>query len=97
MPPKQFTEKQMKEMMRDVIRQELGNFVGGDRYVFQRHLQLLDGKNIQLAKGVGTKIGTEATQKLGFYGTTPVAQQTGVAVSSAGIHAALVSLGLITA
>lgn len=33
----------------------------------------------------------------GFYGTTPIAQQTGVAVSAAGIHAALVSLGLITA
>lgn len=34
---------------------------------------------------------------VGFYGTTPVALQTGVAVSSAGIHAALVNLGLITA
>lgn len=34
---------------------------------------------------------------LGFYGTGPVAQQTGVAVSAAGIHAALVNLGLITA
>jgi len=35
--------------------------------------------------------------KLGFFSTTPVAQPTGVAVSAAGIHAALVSLGLITA
>jgi len=33
----------------------------------------------------------------GFYGTAPVAQQTGVAVSAAGVHAALVNLGLITA
>ena len=33
----------------------------------------------------------------GFYDAEPVAQQTGVAVSAAGIHAALVSLGLITA
>ncbi len=39
-----------------------------------------------------------AAIKLGFYsGTTPVALQTGVAVTSAGIHAALVNLGLITA
>jgi len=38
-----------------------------------------------------------ALGKIGFYGATPVAQQTGVAVSAAGIHAALVSLGLITA
>jgi ClpP class serine protease len=34
---------------------------------------------------------------VGFYGTTPVAKQTGVAVSTAGIHAALVNLGLIGA
>jgi hypothetical protein len=35
--------------------------------------------------------------KIGFYGQTPTIQQTGVAVSAAGIHAALVALGLITA
>jgi len=32
-----------------------------------------------------------------FYGTVPIVQQTGVAVSAAGVHAALVNLGLITA
>ena len=37
------------------------------------------------------------TTGLGFFNATPVAQPTGVAVSAAGIHAALVSLGLITA
>ena len=34
---------------------------------------------------------------IGFYGASPTALQTGVAVSAAGIHAALVNLGLITA
>lgn len=34
---------------------------------------------------------------LGFYNTAPIAKQTGVAVSAAGIHAALVALGLISA
>ena len=34
---------------------------------------------------------------VGFYSTTPIAQQTSVAVTAAGIHAALVNLGLITA
>ena len=34
---------------------------------------------------------------VGFYGTTPVAKPTGVAVDAAGIHAALVTLGLIAA
>lgn len=36
-----------------------------------------------------------AAGKLGFYGTTPIVKQTGVAVTAAGIHAALTNLGLI--
>jgi hypothetical protein len=48
------------------------------------------------AQGGDILIG-DAADAIGFYGETPVAQQTGVAVSSAGIHAALVTLGLITA
>ena len=35
--------------------------------------------------------------KVGFYFTTPISKQTGVAVTAAGIHAALVNLGLISA
>ena len=45
--------------------------------------------NSQLIKGDSTG--------LGFFNTTPVAQPTGIAVTAGGIHAALVSLGLITA
>ena len=55
-----------------------------DRYVFQRDLQLLDGRNIQLATGTGTKIGTANTQKLGLWGTTPVVQPTAIADVAAG-------------
>jgi len=41
--------------------------------------------------------GYVGVSKLGFYASAPVALQTGVAVTAAGIHAALVNLGLITA
>lgn len=71
-----------------------------DRFVFEKKLQMLDGRNIQTGKTTGTIIGTEggaSGQKLGFFATTPVVQQTGVAITAAGIHAALVNLGLITA
>lgn len=34
---------------------------------------------------------------IGFYGTTPIAKQTGVAVTAEGIHAACVALGLFAA
>ena len=43
-----------------------------------------------------TLVGT-TTGYLGFLGTTPVVRQTGVAVTAAAIHAALVAYGLITA
>ena len=51
----------------------------------------------------GTAIGTLTTRiecnvtGIGFFGASPVAKPTGVAVDAAGIHAALVSLGLIAA
>lgn len=38
-----------------------------------------------------------AARQIGFYVTAPIDLQTGVAVSAAGVHAALVNLGLITA
>jgi hypothetical protein len=36
-----------------------------------------DGANVAVGTGSGTKIGTAASQKLGFWGTTPVAQPSG--------------------
>lgn len=46
---------------------------------------------------MGVKVGNSTSETLGFYGATGVAKQTGVAVSAAAIHAALVALGLIAA
>lgn len=40
---------------------------------------------------------TQVDGDVGFYGTTPIAKQTGVAVTTEAIHAALVALGLISA
>lgn len=46
---------------------------------------------------MGVKVANSTSQTLGFYGSTGVAKQTGVAVTAAGVHAALVALGLIAA
>jgi hypothetical protein len=40
------------------------------------HITLADAKNIVLDTTTGTQIGTAASQKLGFFGATPVVQQT---------------------
>lgn len=58
---------------------------------------MAEGNNIATGSTTGTKIAASATQKIAFYGATPVTQQTGVAETTAAIHAALVNLGLITA
>lgn len=49
------------------------------------------GAGITIAHALGV------AGNVGYYGTTPIAKQTGVAVTAAGIHAALVNLGLIAA
>jgi hypothetical protein len=60
------------EEVRKIIREELDWFIKTDRYVFDKHIQILDARNIQLGRGTGTKIGTAIDQKLAFYGSTPV-------------------------
>ena len=52
----------------------IGALVFSDRYIIGKTMQFQDGRNIQLAKGTGTKIGLSATEKLGFYGKTPIVQ-----------------------
>lgn len=66
-----------------------GSTMGSNVYV-QRHGTAITELELDAALNHD---GTE----VGFYGATPVAQQTGVAVTAAGVHAALVNLGLITA
>lgn len=69
MPP--LTEIQVREIIRD----ELGTLIKSDRYTFEKLIQMLDGRNIQVGKATGTKIGTETSQKLSFWGVQPVIQQ----------------------
>lgn len=45
-----------------------------DKPHFRNDVTLGDGFDLILGTGTGSKIGTAATQKLGFYGATPVAQ-----------------------
>ena len=55
-----------------------------------------DGRTISYGSAVGGRIGAP-TDKLGFFGAKPVVKPAGVAPTTQSIHAALVSLGLISA
>lgn len=91
------SKAEQEARFREILRQELANIFKSDRFIFDKTIQIIDGNDFQFGRTTGTKFGTAADQKVSFYGITPVAQQTGVAVTAGGIHAALVSLGLITA
>lgn len=52
----------------------LFTLIRSDRYIFGKDLEFDDGRNIHVSAGVGTKIGTTTTQKIGFWNTTPVNQ-----------------------
>ena len=79
-----------EEQVRLIIRQELENFLGSDRYTFQKDIEIFDFRNIILGKGVGTMLGTEGYddpnngQKLGFWGHTPVIQPLDVPYATGG-------------
>ncbi len=77
----------------------LGSGAGGD-FTFTALSGGAANGNMYFNTDYGTVIQLTASllgdQQLGFYGVTPVAQPTAVPVTAAGIHAALVSLGLIT-
>ena len=56
-------------------------------FTFYKKVQMLDGRNIQLGRTTGTKLGTEggsAGQKLGFFNATPVIQQSALANIASG-------------
>lgn len=60
--------------VREIIRQELAHFMKGSKFVFNRPIQILDGNDITIASEHGTRIGTSGTQKIGFFGNTPIVQ-----------------------
>jgi hypothetical protein len=55
-----------------------------DRYLFQKNIQMMDGRTIQVGLGTGTTIGTSTSQKLSFYGVTPIVQTGAITAPSGG-------------
>jgi hypothetical protein len=73
-----------EEQVRQIIRDELRDFLPTDRYAFQKKIQIFDGAHIQVGRNKGTKIGTETTQKLSVFNATPVVQATAITAPSGG-------------
>lgn len=62
---------QLKERINE-LENIIKMIVKSDRYIFQRDIQFMQGRNIQLDTETGTKIGTSSTEKLALWGATPI-------------------------
>lgn len=72
------------EEVKKIIREELSELIKSDRFTFYKTIQILDGRNIIIGQTTGTMIGTENTQKIGFWNTTPAVQPTATADPTGG-------------
>lgn len=70
-----------------------------DTILYRKAADTLQTDDALIVTGTLTSNGAlqHANANLGFYGTSAIAKQTGVAVTAGGIHAALVALGLFAA
>ncbi len=74
--------------------------VKSDRVLYSKHIEMLSGRNMILGTGTGTQIGTNTTQKIGFFGATPLAGNSATLnipfpVTAADLYTALAALGLV--
>ena len=70
-------EDQIKQLVRQELAEILGILLKSDRYTFSKAIQILDGRNIQLGTGTGTRIGTSggsSGQRLSFFNEVPIVQ-----------------------
>jgi len=72
------TQPQIQALQQQLtlLQEEFDSLRKSDRYVYQKDLDIQNGRNMQLATDTGTKIGTATDQKLGFYGEVPKVQAT---------------------
>ncbi len=102
--PIQNVEANLKIAFTDTFGQKIlriGDGVGDgffyDETINTAGLQI-GGQDLLNVSVAGLTLGLDATAatKIGFYGTAPIVKQLAVPVTAAGVHGAMVALGLIT-
>ena len=73
-------ENQIKEF----IREQLEEFISLERYTFQKHIQIFDGRHIQTGRTSGTKFPQVSDQLWGAWGKTPIDQPEAISSPSGG-------------
>jgi len=63
----------------ELLKQIVYSFARQDRFTFQKNIEFFGANEIKLIGTNGLKLGTTVTQKIGFFGATPVVAQAGAA------------------
>lgn len=87
-------EQQVRRLIEEILSERFGG--DGADMIVSKLLKMEDGRNIQVGRTTGTKIGTAIDQKLGFFGATPVDKPETLADPAADLTALQVAVsGLI--
>ena len=70
-----------EDEIRQLIRDELRNFIKTDKFDFKNDLEIRDKRNVIVSTVTGTKYGTSILQKQGWWDATPVVQSQGTGAS----------------
>lgn len=66
----------------EVLENFVADFSYSDRYIFQKHAQFLDAKDISFGTSKGTRIGKSVNEKIAFFGATPIVRQAAITAPS---------------
>lgn len=58
----------------DDLKERFERFSKSDRYIFEKELEIANGRDFKFSTETGSKFGTGTDQKMSFYGVTPVDQ-----------------------
>ena len=84
-----------EEQVRAIIHQELAGLLKSNRYVFERDIEIADGRNIRFSGNNGGRVGQSASSKIGFYGKTPAIQPPATAHADGTLAGATAQLNLL--
>lgn len=82
--PKDMTTEELKAFIREIMRQESKELFDKELFMFKKKLKLAKYTDIEFDKIYGNKIGTSSSEKIGFFGVTPVDQPATIADPSGG-------------
>ncbi len=73
------------EQLRVLIRQEMQILFGSGKIIFDQHIKMVDGKNIEMGINTGSKIGGIDTAKISVYSATPVVRASHIGNPTGGL------------